>query len=206
MTLLQEIPISTATMMCPRTILAQLVADPPDLTVIVVYTGTAVIRYDKAIRAVACPTLRRWVADIFTAQGGAPIQAAGLLHCGVGLICTSRTVRFAITHFTHWYTCSRAWASPLTRVTVARVTITSTLIAEIPTVVELVTHPLLRNTTAAGTCELTATAALVHTALLITVIPTVVPVVAHKGMWNTVAIRTLILVDGTVLSCAVGFI
>lgn len=29
---------------------------------------------------------------------------AGLLSCGVGLICSSRTVKFVITHFSHWYT------------------------------------------------------------------------------------------------------
>ena len=39
---------------------------------------------------------------------------------------------------------------------------TSSLITEISTVVELVTHPALRNTTATGTRELIATTALVH--------------------------------------------
>lgn len=37
MTLLQEVSISTATVVCPRTIFTQLVTDAPDLTVIVVW-------------------------------------------------------------------------------------------------------------------------------------------------------------------------
>lgn len=39
---------------------------------------------------------------------------------------------------------------------------TSSLITEIPTVVELVTNPALRNTTATGTRELIAATALIH--------------------------------------------
>lgn len=48
---------------------------------------------------------------------------AGLLCCGVGFICSSRTVRCAITHFAHWYTQRWSRASPLTRVTVSGITI-----------------------------------------------------------------------------------
>lgn len=206
MTLLQEVPISTATAVCPRTVFTQMVTDPPDLTVIIVYTGAAVIGYNETIGAVAGSSFRRQVAEVLTAQGGALIQAAGFLCGRVGLICSSRTVRIAVTHFAHWYTHCRARTPPLTRVTVSRVTITSFLITVVPTVVELVTHPVLRNTPAAGTCELIAATALVLTTLFITVVSTVVPVVAYEGVRNTEAVCTLILVDGTVLSGAVEFI
>ena len=37
MTLLQEVSISAATVMCPRTIFTELVTDPPDLTVVIVW-------------------------------------------------------------------------------------------------------------------------------------------------------------------------
>lgn len=48
---------------------------------------------------------------------------AGLLCSGVGLIRGSGTVGLSVTHFHHWYAQSRAGASPLTGVTVSRVTI-----------------------------------------------------------------------------------
>lgn len=206
MTLLQEVSICTAAVVCPRTVFTQLVTDPPDLAVIIVYTGSTVIGYSKTIRAVARTSLRRWVTEVLATQSGAPIQAAGLLSGGVGLICCSRTVRFGVTHFSHWYTYRRAWASPLTRITVSRVTVTSFLVTVIPTVVEMVTHPVLRNAAATGTRELTATTARVRTVLLIAVVPTVVPVVTHKRIRDTDAICTLKLMHGTVLCGAVKFI
>lgn len=38
MTLLQKVSISTATVVCPRTVFTQLVTDSPDLAVIIVWT------------------------------------------------------------------------------------------------------------------------------------------------------------------------
>lgn len=38
MAMLQDVSISTAAVVCPRTIFTQLVTDPPDLTVIKVWT------------------------------------------------------------------------------------------------------------------------------------------------------------------------
>lgn len=204
--MLQKVPISAAAVVGPRAILTNLVTDSPNLTVIIVDTGAAVICNNKTIRAVTGATFRRWMANVFTAQSGASFQTAGLASRRVSLVGSFRTVRFAIAHFVHRNAHGRARTSPLSRVTVSRVTVTSFLIAVVSTVVEVVTHPSLRDASATGARKLIALAALILTALFVTVVPTVIPMVTDEGLWDAVAISALKLVRGTVWVSAVSLV
>lgn len=51
MTLLQEVAISAAAAVCPRTVFTQLVTEPPDLTVVIVWAiKQAAVLYALGIR------------------------------------------------------------------------------------------------------------------------------------------------------------